>query len=145
MPTPVNLASVDAWIPTLVAFAVISGAIYGAMMMLKKSVAKSAVSSHYLYKRALPMFPGIMGIVGALLLGDTVTPIAFPWVMNVAAGVLMGALSSNVYNVWEAKVNHTKISGFDLGLDVTQDLTERDSSGSSDMVSVDESDGGELE
>jgi uncharacterized membrane protein len=142
----VNIASIDAWIPTIIAFAVMSGAINGVMAMLKKSVAKSALSNHYIFKRALPWFPAIIGIVGSLLVGDSVTPIQFHWALNAAAGLLMGALSSNIYSVWTAQVDHVK----EVRISPTPPpapsaLPEGDSSGSSDMISVDESDGGEFE
>lgn len=89
------------WYLALLTFAIAAGAINALMARLKKSLKRTDVYDHPVYQGLEPILPSAMGVVIALMTGPYVTPVELPMVVHGCAGILMGSLSSQMYNIWE--------------------------------------------
>lgn len=89
------------WYPALFTFAVAAGAINAMMVGLKKSAKRMKSYKHPIYQGAEPLIPSVFGIVIGVITGPYVVPIELPATAHACAGVLMGSLSAQMYDVWD--------------------------------------------
>jgi hypothetical protein len=103
-----TITSLDAWIPAIVAFGIIAGAINGVMTAIKSALKNTAVDKASWYYRSLPLLPPFLGACTSPLIGPSITPVEFDLGIRIMAGILMGSLSTNIYAVWETNVKRVR-------------------------------------
>lgn len=91
----------ESWNIAMIAFGIVSGAINFIVGALNSMMKKTSWYDTAWYARLQPWIPGLIGLVPGLLVGPAVVPVELPTTVHAAAGILLGALSSKTYKIWE--------------------------------------------
>lgn len=89
------------WESAIVAFGVVSGALNFIVGAINATMKQTKWYDSTWYARLQPWLPAIVGVVPGVLVGPHVVPVELPFTVHLFAGVLLGALSSLTYKVWE--------------------------------------------